>query len=147
MKTRNGFTLIEIMIVVAILMTLATMAISGVLRARHNANEMAAVASCRTIMTAAQSFYANSSPHAYPGDLSDLASPVSVPSYIDNVLASGTKQGYNFTYVRVNAETFTLNAEPVAAGKTGSRNFYTDETSIIRANATSQAGPSDPVVE
>ena len=147
MKARAGFTLVEIMIVVAIVMTLATLAISGVLRARQNANEMAAVASCRTIATAAQSFYANSYPHTYPGTLSGLVLPNSDPPYIDSVLASGTKQGYTFTYVFGDAESFTLNADPVVAGKTGTRRFFCDETSVIRANSTGQAGADDPVVQ
>lgn len=151
MKTRRqvtkGFTLVEIMIVVAIVMTLATLAISSVLRARHNANEMAAVAACRTIVTAAQNFYANSYPHAYPGSLSDLVAPVSDPPYIDNVLASGTKQGYKFSYELVNSESFALRANPSVPGKTGTRYFYADETSVIKANSTGQAGPADPVIE
>ena len=147
MKARSGFTLVEIMIIVAIVMTLATLAISSVLRARQNANEMAAVASCRVVVSAAQNYYANSYPHAYPSGLSDLISPASNPPYIDSVLAAGAKQGYDFTYARVNTETFTLNAEPTVAGKTGTRRFYSDETGVIRANASAQAGPGDPAVE
>jgi type II secretory pathway pseudopilin PulG len=147
MKTRWGFTLVEIMIVVAIIMTLATLAISSVLRARHNANEMAAVASCRTIATATQNYYANSYPHTYPSALSDLVLPNSNPPYIDSVLASGTKQGYGFTYTFVNTESFTVHADPTTPGKTGTRHFFTDETNIIKANATGQASASDPVIE
>ena len=143
----TGFTLVEILIVVAIVMTLATLAISSVLRARHNANEMAAVAACRTIVTACQNFYSNTYPHAYPSGISELIAPVSDPPYIDSVLASGTKQGYNFVYNRVNSESFTLNANPKVLGKTGSRYFYADETSVIKASSTGQAGPGDPVVE
>jgi len=144
---RGGFTLVEIMIVVAIIMTLATLAISSVLRSRHNANEVAAIASCRTIGTAAQSFYANNFPHAYPSGLSDLVSPISVPPYIDSVLASGTKQGYNFTYNSVTSESFTLNSDPVVSGRTGSRHFFVDETNVIKANSAAQAGSNDPVVQ
>lgn len=147
MTIRRGFTLIEIMIVVAIVMTLATIAISSVLRARHNANEMAAVASCRTIVSAAQNFYANSYPHAYPSGLTDLVLPLSNPPYIDNVLASGTRQGYTFTYGRIDTESFTLNADPTVSGKTGTRHFFVDESGVIRANAAAQAGPNDPVVQ
>ncbi|MFH1853861.1 MAG: type II secretion system protein [Candidatus Omnitrophota bacterium] len=146
-RVAKGFTLVEIMIVVAIVMTLATLAISSVLRARQNANEMAAVVACRTVVTATQNFYANSYPHAYPSSLSDLVPPISDPPYIDSVLASGTKQGYNFIYNRVNSESFALNANPTVIGKTGSRYFYADETSVIKANSSGPAGPSDPVVE
>jgi len=147
MKTRTGFTLIEIIIVVAIVMTLATLAISSVLRARHNANEMAAVASCRTLVTACQNFYAASYPHVYPSGLLDMVLPVSNPPYIDSVLASGTKQGYSFTYALVDSESFTFNAAPVSPGKTGSRYFFADEGGAIKANATGQAGPDDAAVQ
>lgn len=147
MKTRTGFTLVEVMIVVAIVMTLATLALSSVLRARHNANEMAAVASCRTIVTATQNYYASNYPHVYPNSLSDLVPPISDPGYIDSVLASGAKQGYTFSYNLVDSESFTLNANPVSSGKTGTRCFFADETSVIKANSTGQAGPGDPAVQ
>ena len=146
MKSKRGFTLVEIMVVLAIVMTLATLVISSVLRARHNANEVAGVASCKTIVTACQNFYANTLPHTYPTSLSDLAAPQSEPPYIDSVLASGTKQGYNFTYTIVNSEGFTVNADPTVSGKTGTRHFFVDETGIIKANSTGQAGSSDPSV-
>jgi type II secretory pathway pseudopilin PulG len=147
MKSKIGFTLIEIMIVLAIVMTLAALVISSVLRARHNANEIASVAACKTIVAACQAYYANTLPHTYPTGLSDLISPVSNPPYIDSILASGTKQGYNFTYAFINAESFTLNSDPSVPGKTGARHFFVDESGIIRANADRQANTSDPVVE
>lgn len=143
----RGFTLVEIMIVVAIVMTLATLAMSNILRARHNANEMAAVVSCRTVVTAAQNFYANVYPHTYPASLSDLIPPTSDPPYIDSVLASGMKQGYRFTYTFVDSESFTLKADPVSPGKTGTRHFFSNEASIIRANTAGEAGINDPPVE
>ncbi|MDP2981581.1 MAG: type II secretion system protein [Candidatus Omnitrophota bacterium] len=147
MKSKRGFTLVEIMIVVAILATLATLAISSVLRARHNANEIAAIAACKTVLTACQNFYANTLPHTYPTGLSDFIAPVSNPPYIDSVLASGTKQGYRFMYEFVDTESFRLNADPSVSGKTGTRHFFVDETGIIKANSNSQAGSADPAVE
>lgn len=146
MRRESGFTLIEIMIVVAIITAMAALAISSMLRARHNANEAAAIAATRTILNGIQNYYVNSLPHAYPNSLADLATPTSNPPYIDSVLASGTKQGYTFTYNLINSETFTLNAEPVYLGKTGTRRFYADETGVIRANQTGQAGPNDPPI-
>ena len=147
MTSKRGFTLVEIMIVVAIVMTLATLVISSVLRARHNANEMAAVAASKTIAVACQTYYANAFPHTYPAVLSDLISPQSDPPYIDSVLASGTKQGYSFTYTLIDPESFTLNAYPVVSGKTGTRHFFVNESGIIKANSSGQASSADPAVE
>ena len=147
MISRRGFTLVEIMVVLAIVMTLATLVVSNVLRARHNANEVAAVAACKTIVTACQNFYANNLPHTYPSSLLDLILPLSNPPYIDSVLASGTRQGYNFTYVFIDAESFTLNADPSLSGKTGSRHFFVNESGVIKAKLDSQAGIADPAVE
>jgi len=146
-KFGTGFTLVEIMVVVAIVMTLAALVVSNVLRARHNANEMAVVAACKTVVNACQSYYTNTFPHSYPTDLSDLIPPVSDPPYIDNVLAAGTKQGYKFTYAFGDTESFTLNADPTVPGKTGTRHFFSDESGVIRANSIGEAGAGDPAVE
>jgi type II secretory pathway pseudopilin PulG len=135
------------MVVVAIVTTLATLVISSVLRARHNANEVAAIAAVKTIVTACQNFYANNLPHTYPLGLSDLIAPVSIPPYIDSVLASGAKQGYTFTYEFIDAESFKLNADPSVSGKTGTRHFFSDESGVIKANPKNQASSTDPAVE
>ncbi len=147
MKSKIGFTLVEIMVVLAIVMTLATLVVSNVLRARHNANETAAIAACSTVVTACQAYYANTLPHSYPRNLSDLVPPASTPPYIDSVLASGTKQGYVYTYASGDSESFTLNSDPSVPGKTGSRHFFVNESGIIKAKNNGQAGVSDPAVE
>lgn len=144
---RRGFTLVEIMIVVAIVSTLAVLAISSMLRSRMNANEMGAIASLRTISNGAQNFYAQASPHTYPSALSDLVAPVSDPPYIDSVLASGTRQGYTLVYTRTDADHYTCRGNPVTPGRTGNRYFFVDETGRITANMTGPAGPTDPPVE
>jgi len=145
-QSSKGFTLIEIMIVVAIIATLATLAVSSMLRSRLNANEVTAIAGCRAISTGSQNYYVNVLPHTYPSALTDLTSPASDPAYIDTVLASGTRQGYGYTYQRVDAEHFTINAAPTSLGRTGNRYFFVDETGVIRANATQAAKATDPPV-
>lgn len=135
------------MVVVAIIATLAALAISSMLRSRLNANEMAAITSLRTISTGAQNYYARSSPHTYPEELDDLGAPDSDPPYLDDRLASGEKQGYDFVYELEDEDTYTCRANPKTIGKTGNRYFYVDETGRITANMEEEAGPDDPMVE
>jgi type IV pilus assembly protein PilA len=131
---KRGFTLVEIMIVVAIIALLAAIAIPNLLRARHNANEAAAIASLRTISTACESFRAAQTPAEYPDDLAELGD--ADPPYIDDTLAGGTKQGYTFTYAPVAISgrnyKYTCIANPIDTGTTGTRVFFVDETGVIR---------------
>jgi len=145
-RSKSGFTLIEIMIVVGILLVLATLALPTMLRSRMNANELAAITHCRLISNSCQSFYSNAMPHTYPSALEDLALPNSNPPYIDEILASGERQGYIFGYTLVDEDTFILKASPKSPGRTGIRYFYVDETGVIHNKDGEEAGPNDPVV-
>jgi len=126
---KKGFTLVEIMIVVAIIALLAAIAIPNLLRARHNANEAAAQASLRTISSACESYLGAND--EYPATLATLGSES--PPYIDSVLAAGKKQGYNFTYTRgTDKLTYDCDASPVTPGVTGTRTFTVDESGVVR---------------
>jgi type IV pilus assembly protein PilA len=134
---KRGFTLVEIMIVVAIIALLAAIAIPNLLRARHNANEAAAIASLRTISVACESFRAAQTPPTYPANLAALSA--AVPPYIDAALAGATaaateRQGYFFTYALVDRNQYTCTASPAVAGTTGTRIFFVDESGVIRLN-------------
>ncbi len=138
-KSARGFTLVEIMIVVAIIALIAAIAIPNLLRARHNANEGAAIGSMHTLVASLESFRAASVPPAYPADWAALAT--ADPPYIDPVLqladdSTTPKQGYFFTYTRVDPDTYTLIGAPSTEGVTGTRQFFADESGVIRASAS-----------
>ncbi|MFH0876870.1 MAG: prepilin-type N-terminal cleavage/methylation domain-containing protein [Candidatus Omnitrophota bacterium] len=138
----QGFTLVEIMIVVAIIIVLAAIAIPNLVRSRLTANEAAAIASLKTITWAAITYRTSNS--GYPADIAQLGA--GVPSYIDSVLSTGTKQGYIFN-VTGGSGNFNVTAQPVAENITGTRSFYSDASAVIRASTGSPADGSSPPIE
>jgi len=147
-NTQKGFSLIELLIVVAIILIIAAIAIPNLLRSRMAANEASAVGSLRTLNTAAVT-YSTTYGIGYPTVLSRMGPAASATSttadLIDSVLAAGVKSGYSFTYAggtadaAGNVNTYTINAAPTAVGTTGQRYFFTDQSGVIRANPTGAA--------
>ncbi len=138
MRSKKGFTMVEIMIVVAIIVLLAAIAIPNLLRARLSANEATAIAAMRTVSTAAESYRAAQSPPAYPTNLSALSS--ANPPYIDSVLGSGNKSGYTFTWTG-GGTTYEVVAAPQTANVTGVRSFYVDQSGVVRVGTDSTGTP------
>jgi type IV pilus assembly protein PilA len=134
---KKGFTLVEIMIVVAIIALLAAIATPNMLRTRLAANESAAIAAMKTISSAAHTFRASNP--GYPDVLMTLYANLT-PPYIDSVLAGGIKQGYTFSLAgesqdaNGNYQGFSAYASPISAGITGNRFFYLDTSGVIRYN-------------
>lgn len=147
-NTQKGFSLIELLIVVAIILIIAAIAIPNLLRSRMAANEASAVGSLRTVNTAAVG-YATTYQIGFPAALTNLgpANPATstAADLVDSVLAAGVKSGYTFTYTPGTADaagninTYELIAEPVTIGATGQRGFFTDQSGVIRGDADATA--------
>jgi len=145
-KNQNGFSLIELLIVVAIILIIAAIAIPNLLRSRMAANEASAVGSLRTINTAAVTYSSTYQNAGYPASLAVLgpASPAtsSTADLVDSVLALGVKSGYTFTFTGdglTPSNGYNVKANATTQGTSGQSHFYTDQTAVIRKDPTAAA--------
>jgi len=153
----RGFSLIELLIVVAIILIIAAIAIPNLLRSRIAANQASAISSCRVINTA-EVTYASSYGAGFSSTLLQLGPPASgaagesAAGLLDSVLASGVKSGYSFAYVPAIPDSrgfyngYNVNGAPTQVGVTGTTYYFTDQTYVIRANSTGPASAADSAV-
>lgn len=136
-RSSRGFSLIEIMIVVAIILVIASIAIPKINQQRMQAHEMAAIRTITTVHTAQTQYFSQFG--RYATTIAELGPPASgqagpaAADLIPGELALGSKSGYNFT-VTGGPSGYIVSAVPVAFNNTGRRTFFSDQTLVIREN-------------
>ena len=152
MRKQKGFSLIELLIVVAIILIIAAIAIPNLLRARMAANESSAVASIRTINTGMVTYNSTYPTVGYATALTNLGgvSPctpaVGAACLIDSVLAAGVKSGYNFAATGAGGPPqvqYYATAVPITLNQTGIRSFCSFEDAVLRVQPSGAAIASE----
>ena len=132
MKNRNGFSLLELLIVVAIILIIATIAIPSLLRSRQAANESAAVANLRTINTAQVTYTSSGT------NFGSMAALIAA-GLLDETF-TGTKAGYRYTITVAGAD-YTAEAIPISSN-TGRYGYYSLPDAVIRYSTTASLAPA-----
>ncbi len=142
MKKNQGFTLIELMIVVAIIAIIAAIAIPSLLRSRIQSNESSAIGNLRAVLGAEVAYH--SANYAYTGSFDDLT-PDTAP-YLEGTWGEDAKSGYDFALAGDTGD-FQATATPETANVTGIKGFFVDSTGVIRWGAGAATADDPPIGE
>lgn len=134
---QSGFTLVEIMIVVAIIALLAAIAIPNILRGRTTANESSAIGNIRALVSSLEMYRSvyNEYPDDWDLDMYTNANPAFGPGTFNgdmNTADAVDVQGFQYGYDRLTEQTYVLNANPVTPNRTGTRSFWATEDGQIQ---------------
>jgi type IV pilus assembly protein PilA len=156
-RRQKGFSLIELLIVVTIILIISAIAIPNLMKSKMQGNETAAVVTLQTLNSSAV-MYSNSY-GGFPHALSNLGPAGGGPNassaaadLVDSSLASGIRSGYKFTFNVTatdpagNVVSYAITAVPVSPGSTGEKAFYTDQSGTIRAMPSGTADSSSPPI-
>ena len=150
----EGFSLIELLLVVAIILIIASIAIPNFLRSRMRANEASAVSSLRTInteeVTYSTTYGTGFAPLANLGGADPCTAAAATACLLDSVLSAGQKSGYTITTpapaalgtIAVPNVAYSVSAVPIAIGQSGQNSYCTDQTGVIRFDPTGAAPPN-----
>jgi len=150
---QKGFSLIELLIVVAIILIIAAIAIPNLIKSKMAANEASAVGSIRTINTSEVAFASACPDQGFTGTIADFATGAATcpgaSGLLDSQLVTRTKSGYTFGLASAGATprtSYTVVGDPNNA-TSGTRHFFSDESGVIRYDPAAAATVASPALQ